>query len=70
MTVTPHKDASAMELLYPDLTLRHANWRLAWLLDEDEADRRRRVGRHRQQRRRLTRTTRVHARQATRRARR
>jgi hypothetical protein len=69
MTVTPHKDPSAKELLHPDLAWRHAKWRLAWLLEDDEADRRTRVGRR--HRHRLTRTTRLmHGRPGTRKARR
>jgi hypothetical protein len=61
----PHKQCRPVELLPTDLTLRHAKWRLAWLLEEDEADRRTRVGRRYRHRRRRTRTTSAHTRQAT-----
>lgn len=57
MTTTPHKGRSVY-LLDPDSARGHARQPLAWLLEEDEADRRTRVAhRHRRQRRRLTRTT-------------
>jgi hypothetical protein len=46
-----------MEPLYADLVPSRAKPRVAWLLQQDEADRRTRVGRRRRQRRSLTRTS-------------
>jgi hypothetical protein len=57
MTTTPHKGRSVY-LLDPDSAQGRARQPVAWLLEEDEADRRTRIARrHRRQRRRLTRTT-------------
>jgi hypothetical protein len=57
MTTTPHKGRSVY-LLDPDLARGRARQPVAWLLEEDEVDRRTRVARrHRRQRHRLTRTT-------------
>jgi hypothetical protein len=64
MTATPHKEGRTMDLLHADLAPRAAGRRVAWLTEEPEADRRMQAGRRRRQRRRLTRTTRAHARQA------
>jgi hypothetical protein len=47
-----------MEPLHADALPWRAKPRVAWLLQEDEADRRTRVGRRRRRRRRLTRTSR------------
>ncbi len=64
MTAMPHKEDRPVHLLHPDLAWRHASQRVAWLLEEDETDRRTQVGRHRRQRRRLTRTAKARAWQA------
>lgn len=47
-----------MAPLHADLVPTRAKPRVAWLLQQDKADRRTRVGRRHRQRRRLTRTSR------------
>jgi hypothetical protein len=60
MTATPHKEDVLMDLLHADLAWRGGRRRVAWVLQEPEADPRTRAGRrHHRQRRRLTRTTRA-----------